>query len=108
MFGTRSSRSAPTKVRGGDEDDVTHPAEAPPLVARGHLVGKAVEHHGGPTGVAAPAASEQKRPEDFGYQVVDDSAFEHAEEKVVPKAGDLHVLALDEPEIAEHVKPHGE
>lgn len=28
--------------------------------------------------------------------------------KVVPKAGDLYVLALDEPELAKHVKPHSE
>ena len=70
------------------------------------LVGKKVQHHRRPTGVAAPAAPKEQRPEDLCYRIVDGRRFKNAEEQIIPEALDLHILAGDDAEIQQHIAAH--
>lgn len=91
-----------------NEQDIPNPPEAFTLVRFGHLVRKAFEHHGRPTGIPAPPPAEQKRAEDLRHKVVDDGPFEDSQKEVVPESRDLHVLAHDEAHEDKHVEAHSE
>lgn len=73
-------------------------------MAGGHLEGQKIEDHGRPAGVAAPAAAEDKRTEDFGHGVMDGRGLKNTGEKVVKKAFQLHVFPGYQPQIYEHVQ----
>jgi hypothetical protein len=74
---------------------------------RGNLIRQKVKHHRRPTGIAAPASSENQRSENFCHGVMNRRGFKNAEEKIVPKALNLHIFAGEDSEIDEHIKPHG-
>lgn len=59
-----------------DEHDVTDETE---FLSRtlGLLVWQQVEDHGGPTSVAAPAATEKQRSEDFGDEIMQHASTHH-------------------------------
>ena len=67
------------------------------------LEGKEVKDHGGPTGIAAPAATEEQWPEDFGDEIMEYACAHHAREQVIPKTLDLHVLPAYQSEEDKHI-----
>ena len=70
------------------------------------LVGQKVENHSRPAGVAAPAPTEEQRPEYFGDGVMQNARPRHAGKQVVPKTFNLHVLLANQSEEDEHVGAH--
>jgi len=87
------------------EHDITDEAE---FLSRtlGLLVRQQVENHGRPAGIAAPAATEEQRPENLGDSIVQHASTHHAREEIIPEALNLHILPADEAEKDEHVDAH--
>ena len=73
-------------------------------MAGGHLEGQKIEDHGRPAGVAAPAAAEDKRTEDFGHGIMNDHGLKNTGEKVVKKPSSCMFSPDISPQIYEHVQ----
>ena len=92
------------KDQGRRKGDISDPFQLFSWLFR-HFVRKKIQHHRRPAGIAAPAASEDQRAEDFCHCVVDRCGFKHTCEQVVPEALDLHIFAADQPKIDQHIQP---
>ena len=89
--------------KGQHKHDIAQRAEFLFAGSLGLLVGQQVENHRRPAGIAAPAATEEQRPEDLGDGIMNGSRFKHAHVEIIPEALDLHILAADDAEIHQHI-----
>ena len=91
--------------KGCCKGDVSEEPQLFPRCLR-YFVGQKIQNHGCPAGVAAPPPSKDQWTEDFGHCVVDGSCFKNAEEQVIPKSFNLHILVGENTEVQQHIAAH--
>ena len=55
-------------------------------------------------GIAAPASAKQQWTEDFRHSVVDRRSLKNADEQIVPKTFDLHILPANQAKVDQHIQ----